>query len=52
MTLSPIQHIIEDLRQGKMVVLVDEEDRPHEALVAAAARVNREAYIIASRHRR
>jgi len=32
--------------------LVDEEDRPHEALVAAAARVNREAYIIASRHRR
>ena len=44
MTLSPIQHIIEDLRQGKMVVLVDEEDRENEGdLVMAADFVTPEA---------
>ncbi len=44
MTLSPISHIIEDLRQGKMVVLVDEEDRENEGdLVMAADFVTAEA---------
>ena len=44
MTLSPIQHIIEDLKAGKMVVLVDEEDRENEGdLVMAADFVTPEA---------
>ncbi|MBY0577802.1 MAG: 3,4-dihydroxy-2-butanone-4-phosphate synthase [Burkholderiales bacterium] len=44
MTLSPVPHIIEDLRQGRMVILVDEEDRENEGdLVMAADFVTAEA---------
>ena len=44
MTLSPVPHIIEDLRQGRMVILVDEEDRENEGdLVMAADFVTPEA---------
>ncbi|HIQ40923.1 MAG TPA: hypothetical protein EYH46_07150, partial [Sulfurivirga caldicuralii] len=28
--ISPIEEIIEDYRQGKMVILVDDEDRENE----------------------
>jgi len=42
--ISPIQDIIADLRAGKIVVLVDEEDRENEGdLVMAAAFVTPEA---------
>lgn len=37
MTLSPITHIIEDLKVGKMVILVDEEDRENEGDLVVAA---------------
>jgi 3,4-dihydroxy 2-butanone 4-phosphate synthase/GTP cyclohydrolase II len=36
-TLSPIQDIIEDIRAGKMVVLMDEEDRENEGDLVIAA---------------
>jgi len=44
MPLSPIEDILEDLRAGKMIVLVDDEGRENEGdLVCAAARVTPEA---------
>ena len=44
MPIAPTQDIIADLRDGKMVVLVDEEDRENEGdLVIAADRVTPEA---------
>jgi len=44
MPIAPIQDIIADLRDGRMVVLVDEEDRENEGdLVIAADRVTPEA---------
>jgi 3,4-dihydroxy 2-butanone 4-phosphate synthase / GTP cyclohydrolase II len=44
MTISPIQEIITDLKIGKMVILVDEEDRENEGdLVLAADFVTPEA---------
>ena len=44
MTISPIQEIIADLKCGKMVILVDEEDRENEGdLVVAADFVTPEA---------
>ncbi|MEW6313550.1 MAG: bifunctional 3,4-dihydroxy-2-butanone-4-phosphate synthase/GTP cyclohydrolase II [Pseudomonadota bacterium] len=44
MTISPIQDIIADIKAGKMVVLVDEEDRENEGdLVLAAQFVTPEA---------
>src|SRR4029453_7054170 len=44
MPIAPIQDIVADLRDGKMVVLVDEEDRENEGdLVIAADRVTPEA---------
>ncbi len=44
MTISPIQEIIADLKCGKMVILVDEEDRENEGdLVLAADFVTPEA---------
>lgn len=44
MSISPIQEIIADLRAGKMVILVDEEDRENEGdLVLAAEFVTPEA---------
>lgn len=43
MALSPIQDIIEDIRQGKMVVLMDDEDRENEGdLIMAASLVRPE----------
>ncbi len=53
MTLSPIQHIVEDLKAGKMVVLVDEEDRENEGdLVMAADFVTPEAINFMARYGR
>ena len=44
MSVSPIQEIITDIRAGKMVILVDEEDRENEGdLVIAAEHVTPEA---------
>ena len=37
MSLSPIEDIIADLKAGKMVVLVDEEDRENEGDLVMAA---------------
>ena len=35
--ISPIQEIIEDIRQGKMVILVDDENRENEGDFVIAA---------------
>ena len=44
MPLSPIPAALEDLRQGKMIVVVDDEDRENEGdLVMAAERASPEA---------
>ena len=44
MSVSPIQDIVADMRAGKMVILVDEEDRENEGdLVIAAEHVTAEA---------
>src|SRR5437763_2008447 len=44
MPMAPIQHIIAELREGRMVILVDEEERENEGdLVIAADRVTPEA---------
>jgi 3,4-dihydroxy 2-butanone 4-phosphate synthase / GTP cyclohydrolase II len=37
MALAPIEEVIEDIRQGKMVILVDDEDRENEGDLAMAA---------------
>jgi len=37
MSLSPINEIIEDLRQGKMIILMDDEDRENEGDLIMAA---------------
>jgi 3,4-dihydroxy 2-butanone 4-phosphate synthase/GTP cyclohydrolase II len=43
-TISPVQDIVADMRAGKMVILVDEEDRENEGdLVLAAEHVTPEA---------
>ena len=34
--LSPIPEILEDLRQGKLVILVDDEDRENEGDLVCA----------------
>ena len=44
MQLNSIEELIEDIRQGKMVVLMDDEDRENEGdLVMAAEHVTAEA---------
>ena len=44
MPIAPIQDIIAELREGRMVILVDEEDRENEGdLVLAADRVTPQA---------
>jgi 3,4-dihydroxy 2-butanone 4-phosphate synthase/GTP cyclohydrolase II len=44
MSISPVQDIVADLRAGRMVILVDEEDRENEGdLVLAAEHVTPEA---------
>ena len=53
MTIATTQEIIEDLRQGRMVVLVDAEDRENEGdLVMAADFVTPEAINFMARHAR
>ena len=53
MPIAPIQDIIADLRDGRMVVLVDEEDRENEGdLVIAADRVTPEAINFMARYGR
>ena len=51
--LSPISEIIEEIRLGRMVVLVDEEDRENEGdLVLAAEHVTPEAINFMAKHGR
>jgi 3,4-dihydroxy 2-butanone 4-phosphate synthase/GTP cyclohydrolase II len=51
--LSPIEAIIEDLRLGKMVILVDDEDRENEGdLMVAATRCSPEHINFMARHGR
>lgn len=51
--ISPSSEIIEDIRQGKMVVLVDEEDRENEGdLVLAAAYITPEHINFMAKHGR
>lgn len=51
--LSPIQDIVADIRAGRMVVLVDEEDRENEGdLVVAAEHVTPEAINFMAKHGR
>lgn len=53
MIISPIQDIIADLKEGKMVVLVDEEDRENEGdLVLAADFITSEAINFMAKHGR
>jgi 3,4-dihydroxy 2-butanone 4-phosphate synthase/GTP cyclohydrolase II len=53
MTISPIQDIIADMRAGRMVILVDEEDRENEGdLVIAAEHVTPEAINFMVKHAR
>lgn len=53
MTLGKITHAIEDIRQGKIVVLVDDEDRENEGdLVMAADAVTPEAIAFMATHGR
>lgn len=53
MTVSPIQDIIADIRAGRMVILVDEEDRENEGdLVIAAEHVTPEAINFMAKHGR
>ncbi len=53
MPIASIQDIVADLRDGKMVVLVDEEDRENEGdLVIAADRVTAEAINFMARYGR
>jgi len=44
MLITKIEEILEDLRQGKMIILVDDEDRENEGdLTIAAEKVTPEA---------
>ncbi|MBT3260369.1 MAG: bifunctional 3,4-dihydroxy-2-butanone-4-phosphate synthase/GTP cyclohydrolase II, partial [Deltaproteobacteria bacterium] len=37
MDISTIEEVIEDLKQGKMIILVDDEDRENEGDLTIAA---------------
>jgi 3,4-dihydroxy 2-butanone 4-phosphate synthase/GTP cyclohydrolase II len=53
MSVSPVTEIIEEMRAGRMVVLVDEEDRENEGdLVLAADFVTPEAINFMARYGR
>jgi len=53
MSVSPIQEIIADIRAGRMVILVDEEDRENEGdLVIAAEHVTPESINFMAKHGR
>src|SRR5688500_192106 len=51
--LAPVPEVIEDLRQGKMIILVDDEDRENEGdLVMAASMVTPESINFMAKHGR
>ena len=51
--ISPVQEIIAELRAGKMIILVDEEDRENEGdLVLAADHVSAETINFMAKHGR
>ena len=51
--ISPVYEIVADLRAGKMIILVDEEDRENEGdLVLAADHVSAEAINFMAKHGR
>ena len=51
--ISPIEEIIVEMRAGRMVILVDEEDRENEGdLVLAAEHVTPEAINFMAKHAR
>jgi len=53
MTVSPIQDIISDIRAGRIVILVDEEDRENEGdLVIAAEHISAETINFMAKHGR
>ena len=53
MELNSIQEIIEDISQGKMVILMDDEDRENEGdLVLAAEKVDPDAFNFMATHAR
>lgn len=53
MPISPIEEVIEDIRQGKMIILVDDEDRENEGdLTMAAEKVTPEAINFMARYGR
>ena len=53
MALSTIKEAIDDMEQGKMIILVDDEDRENEGdLVIAAEKVTPEAINIMAKHGR
>ncbi|KLV05961.1 3,4-dihydroxy-2-butanone 4-phosphate synthase [Photobacterium aquae] len=53
MALSSAKEIIEDIRQGKMVILMDDEDRENEGdLIIAAEKITPEAINFMARHGR
>src|SRR5512145_3211517 len=53
MTVSKIEDVIEDLKNGKMIIVVDDEDRENEGdLTMAAEKVTPEAVNFMARHGR
>ncbi len=53
MTLNTVEEIIDDIRQGRMVILMDDEDRENEGdLVLAASHVTPEAINFMAKHAR
>jgi 3,4-dihydroxy 2-butanone 4-phosphate synthase/GTP cyclohydrolase II len=53
MTLHNIEDIISDIREGKMVILMDDEDRENEGdLIMAASHVRAEDVNFMARHGR
>ena len=53
MTVSPVQDIVSDIRAGRMVILVDEEDRENEGdLLIAAEHITPEAINFMAKHGR
>ncbi len=53
MELNSIEELIEDIRQGKMIVLMDDEDRENEGdLIIAAEQVRPEDINFMAKHAR
>ncbi|MFG6157328.1 bifunctional 3,4-dihydroxy-2-butanone-4-phosphate synthase/GTP cyclohydrolase II [Halomonas sp. 1390] len=51
--LAPIEELVEDIRQGKMVILMDDEDRENEGdIIMAAEKVEAEHINFMARHAR